>query len=302
MITAMKPVLSRYSFIQLFNFILLQAACRFKVRYIQVNHMDGLNYDDITYNFLIGGDEYIYVGRGFQKMGAHTQGYNSKSEGIAFIGNYDYVDDPTTTQMEQLQLLLEHGISQGYISKSYKIYASQQLNVNVPTGKKLIEALKKFPNFVDKTSNTNVSIYTNCMYQVKLIQDFHISPDSKNFSDIAYQFLVGGDGNAYEGRGWTKQGAHTKGFNVDSICIAFIGTFISKEPPIAQLSAAEQLIQQGLEGYYLASNYSLFGHRQLAPFESPGKALYNIIKTWPHWSNKLSDNHWVDPSKPTTMH
>lgn len=135
---------------------------------------------------------------------------------------------------------------------------------------------------------------------MKVIQQFHINPESKNFSDIGYQFLVGGDGNAYEGRGWTKQGAHTKGFNVDSICIAFVGTFIKEAPPAAQLSAARQLIQIGLEHNYIAANYSLYGHRQLAPFESPGKALFDIIKTWPHWSNKLSSNSWKEPDPVTT--
>uniref|UniRef100_A0A182QID0 Peptidoglycan recognition protein long class n=1 Tax=Anopheles farauti TaxID=69004 RepID=A0A182QID0_9DIPT len=147
------------------------------------------------------------------------------------------------------------------------------------------------------TATEACTTQTKCMYQVKLIQEFHASPDSRNFSDIAYQFLVGGDGNAYEGRGWTKQGAHTKGFNVDSICIAFIGTFIDNAPPISQLSAAKQLIQLGLNGNYLAANYNLYGHRQLAPFESPGKALFDIIKTWPHWTNKLGDNHWVEETE-----
>lgn len=35
--------------------------------------------------------------------------------------------------------------------------------------------------------------------------------ESKNWDDIGYNFLVGGDGEVYEGRGWDKQGAHTKG-------------------------------------------------------------------------------------------
>uniref|UniRef100_A0A903YHY0 Peptidoglycan recognition protein family domain-containing protein n=1 Tax=Anopheles minimus TaxID=112268 RepID=A0A903YHY0_9DIPT len=150
------------------------------------------------------------------------------------------------------------------------------------------------------TATEGCTTQTKCMYQVKLIQEFHSSPESRNFSDIGYQFLVGGDGNAYEGRGWTKQGAHTKGFNNDSICIAFIGTFINDPPPITQLSAAKQLIQLGLQENYLASNYSLYGHRQLAPFESPGKALFDIIKTWPHWSSHLDANHWVEPKNEST--
>lgn len=38
-----------------------------------------------------------------------------------------------------------------------------------------------------------------------------------------YNFLVGGDGLIYEGRGWGKKGAHTFGFNSQSVGIAFIG-------------------------------------------------------------------------------
>ncbi|XP_043477876.1 peptidoglycan-recognition protein LC-like isoform X2 [Leptopilina heterotoma] len=39
-----------------------------------------------------------------------------------------------------------------------------------------------------------------CVHQVRYIQIFHMT--SKNWADIAYNFLVGGDGNGYEGRGW----------------------------------------------------------------------------------------------------
>ena len=31
--------------------------------------------------------------------------------------------------------------------------------------------------------------------------------------DIGYNYLVGEDGQAYEGRGWNKEGAHTYGYN-----------------------------------------------------------------------------------------
>jgi hypothetical protein len=43
------------------------------------------------------------------------------------------------------------------------------------------------------------------------IQDWHIS--GNGWCDIGYSFLVGGDGNVYEGRGWDEIGAHTGGFN-----------------------------------------------------------------------------------------
>lgn len=48
------------------------------------------------------------------------------------------------------------------------------------------------------------------MYKiVRQIQTFHI--ESRGWFDIGYNFLIGGDGAAYEGRGWKTEGAHTLG-------------------------------------------------------------------------------------------
>lgn len=102
--------------------------------------------------------------------------------------------------------------------------------------------------------------------------------------DISYNFLIGGNGNVYIGRGWNIQGRHTNGFNEKSICIAFIGKFIDVTPPARQLEAAQKLIDEGVSLKKLAENYNLYGHRQLKSTESPGQALYEIIKTWGHWT------------------
>lgn len=112
--------------------------------------------------------------------------------------------------------------------------------------------------------------------------------DEMDFGDIGYNFLVGGDGNAYEGCGWSKQGAHTYGYNRGSICIAFIGTFSKVQPPMRQLIAAEKLIEKGVKLKKLASDYRVFGHRQLIAIDSPGIELYKIIENWPHWSANIS--------------
>lgn len=146
------------------------------------------------------------------------------------------------------------------------------------------------------TATEECTTQSECVATTSRIQQFHMAPDSKNFDDIGYNFLVGADGNAYEGRGWDKQGAHTKGFNKDSVCIAFIGTFTDIEAPVTQLSAARQLIALGVELGKVDKNYQLFGHRQLAPFESPGRKLYEVIKTWPHWSSKFP-SQWEDKVK-----
>ena len=72
------------------------------------------------------------------------------------------------------------------------------------------------------------------MAECRAIQNYHM--DSNGWSDIGYSFLIGGDGNVYEGRGWNKVGAHTYGFNDVGYGIDFIGTFIDHNPTSAAQS------------------------------------------------------------------
>uniref|UniRef100_A0A9I3LE44 Peptidoglycan recognition protein family domain-containing protein n=1 Tax=Anopheles melas TaxID=34690 RepID=A0A9I3LE44_9DIPT len=130
-----------------------QAACRLRVRLIQEFHMDGKNYDDITYNFLIGGDGHIYEGRNWHKIGATIPGYNSRSITVAFVGEYNYGGKPTKKQIELLKYLLHFGAKERHLKEGYRIYASEQLDPTVGTGKWLIEALHSLPQFVDKEQN-----------------------------------------------------------------------------------------------------------------------------------------------------
>lgn len=106
----------------------------------------------------------------------------------------------------------------------------------------------------------------------------------RKFDDIALNFLVGGDGKAYEGRSY-HVGAHTKGYNFDSICIAFIGNFEEYEAPKRQLLAAQRIIEDGIAAKNIVPEYTLLGQIQLNGFSSPGKRLYNQIQSWSRWSN-----------------
>lgn len=108
---------------------------------------------------------------------------------------------------------------------------------------------------------------------------------SLGYNDISYNFVIGGDGRAYEGRGYTI-GSHTKNYNNGSICIAFIGDFTSYEAPEKQLGAAQRLINDGIKLSKIHPDYVLYGHRQLENTESPGTMLYNQIILWSHWSNE----------------
>lgn len=47
----------------------------------------------------------------------------------------------------------------------------------------------------------------SCSKMVRIYQNTHM--DENKWDDIAYSFVVGGDGNVYEGRGWSTVGAHS---------------------------------------------------------------------------------------------
>ena len=70
------------------------------------------------------------------------------------------------------------------------------------------------------------STQADCCARVRSMQNHHMN--NNGWLDIGYNFLVGEDGRAYEGRGWTRVGAHAAGCNSRSIGIAIIGDFTSK--------------------------------------------------------------------------
>jgi peptidoglycan-recognition protein LB len=49
------------------------------------------------------------------------------------------------------------------------------------------------------------------------------------------------------------------------------------------LQAAKNLIEYGILNNNVASNYTLYGHRQARKTECPGDRLFNEIKSWTHF-------------------
>ncbi|XP_075163579.1 peptidoglycan-recognition protein SD-like [Haematobia irritans] len=124
-----------------------------------------------------------------------------------------------------------------------------------------------------------------CSQELRNIQHFHMAKSS--YDDIAYNYLVGNDGNIYEGRGLKYQGAIAKGINAGSISIAFMGVFTKDLPSQESLTAAKSLIENLKSNQNLKEDYKLFGHRQMSPTLSPGDALYAEIQKWPKWSKDI---------------
>ncbi|XP_076341668.1 peptidoglycan-recognition protein SC2-like [Tachypleus tridentatus] len=148
-------------------------------------------------------------------------------------------------------------------------------SLRTPVGKILIH----------HTAGTTCSSQSSCSSVVRNIQKYHM--ETKKWSDIGYNFLIGGDGKVYEGRGWKTRGAHSPGHNSKSLGISFMGNFQKVSPSSRMLEAAKTLIKCGVSKGYIASSHTVHGHRDAKCTACPGDKLYAIIKRWSSYGGKL---------------
>ncbi|XP_046803063.1 uncharacterized protein LOC111675638 [Lucilia cuprina] len=132
-------------------------------------------------------------------------------------------------------------------------------------------------------TNSSLSSQENTQL-LRNIQTFHV--DVQGWDDIGYNFLIGCDGNIYEGRGWNVVGVHTYGYNRRSLGIGFIGTFSRSLPPEKAIEACKNLLKRGIEEGHLKKDYKLLGHRQCIATVSPGRLLYEEITKWENFYPK----------------
>ncbi|MEV1022430.1 peptidoglycan recognition protein [Streptomyces sp. NPDC050264] len=154
--------------------------------------------------------------------------------------------------------------------------------------------------FVHHSASGNNYRCSQASSVIRSIYRYHVK--SSGWRDIGYNFLVDKCGNIYEGRagGITKpvMGAHTLGFNTNSMGIAVLGSFGSSNPPAAAVNAIAKLTawKLGLYGAnprgttYLKSGggnlyrkgknvrlHVISGHRDGFATECPGRRLYNKL-------------------------
>ncbi|KAM9853016.1 peptidoglycan recognition protein 5 [Aulostomus maculatus] len=114
-----------------------------------------------------------------------------------------------------------------------------------------------------------------CVDHLVSIQRLHMT--ERGFDDIGYNFLVGGDGTVYEGRGWGVVGAHARGHNHDSLGVAFMGNFNEDTPSKEAIYSVLQLLRSGVSRGLLHPEFELWGHRDLGDTECPGHKLYAAL-------------------------
>ncbi|WP_330349424.1 peptidoglycan recognition protein family protein [Streptomyces sp. NBC_00582] len=156
--------------------------------------------------------------------------------------------------------------------------------------------------FVHHTATGNNYTCAQAPSVIRGIYRYHVK--SMGWRDIGYNFLVDKCGTIYEGRagGVAKavMGAHTLGFNTNSMGVAVLGTFTSAKPNSATVTAIARLTawKLGLFGadprgktYLKSGGGNLYakgknvrlnvisGHRDGFATECPGKQLYGKLGT-----------------------
>lgn len=135
---------------------------------------------------------------------------------------------------------------------------------------------------VHQTATPHCVNHASCAGVVRGIQNAHFI--HKNYNDIGYHFLIGGNGLIYEGRGWRIQGELSPNFNTRALSIALIGNFDNVLPDIRALNAFQALVTCGYNRQYLHRNFKYVGHRQINTNTiCPGKALMRYMVTWPRF-------------------
>lgn len=91
---------------------------------------------------------------------------------------------------------------------------------------------------VKQTNETFCSTFLKCSEEVRKLQhqDMH-----EGLTDIKYNFLIGGDGRIYEGRGWKVLNDEA----TNSIDIAFMGNFTKDVVSSLMAQRAQDLITEG---------------------------------------------------------
>lgn len=210
------------------------------------------------------------------------------------LGNVTYVTGPvyiTRTEGSDIAVVNQHIINkQKYENSIAKELDTSQLRI---LSRKTWLAVDPTDDYIYIKEPVNHVVISHTASEIPMtkreskslirnIQYYHIH--ARDFNDIAYNFLIGGCGNVFEGRGWGKSGRHAKGYNERSVGISFIGCFMMELPPQKSLDACKVLIKKGVELGYISPSYRLVGHCQCSSTESPGKMLYEEIQTWPHFS------------------
>lgn len=124
----------------------------------------------------------------------------------------------------------------------------------------------------------------DCMEIVRKLQNQSIHEQN---IDIPFNFLIGDDGQTYEGRGWSHETGLSNIPNPNNITlsIGFLGDFTHHKPSTVLMEETQSLIRESIKRRKILSNYKIFGVRNKTVSELDGKGIFDYISNWIKWES-----------------
>ncbi|NXS63946.1 PGRP2 amidase, partial [Brachypteracias leptosomus] len=123
------------------------SSCSKDMRDMQKFHQDTRDWDDIGYSFVVGSDGYIYQGRGWHWVGAHTKGYNTRGYGVGYVGDFSStLPDPDTISLVRDQLL-PCAVKTGRLHQNFTLRGHRQMGPTSCPGNSLFQEIETWRGF-----------------------------------------------------------------------------------------------------------------------------------------------------------
>ncbi|KAH8270493.1 hypothetical protein KR018_010815 [Drosophila ironensis] len=105
------------------------------------------------------------------------------------------------------------------------------------------------------------------------------NPQESRREELPYNFLITGDCQAFEARGWQYESSLSRELTPStSLVVAFVGSFDSVPPSVCQLQAAQALLMESLKRRKLRPDYRLY------VVGKDAAAVLRELKLWPEYA------------------
>uniref|UniRef100_H0W5Q4 Peptidoglycan recognition protein 2 n=1 Tax=Cavia porcellus TaxID=10141 RepID=H0W5Q4_CAVPO len=122
--------------------------CAADMRSMQRFHQGERHWSDIGYSFVVGSDGYVYEGRGWHWVGAHTFGYNSHGFGVAIVGDFSKTLPSKEVLRTVSHVLPSCAVRAGLLRGDYGVLGHRQLvRTTECPGDALFLQLRTWPHF-----------------------------------------------------------------------------------------------------------------------------------------------------------
>ncbi|XP_029646038.1 peptidoglycan recognition protein 1-like [Octopus sinensis] len=121
-------------------------SCIEEMQKIQDFHMDTRGWFDIGYNFLVGEDGRVYVGRSWNREGAHTLHFNRVAIAVSVMG--DFMQRlPNNLALDAVKNILDYGVCLGKITPNYRLYGHRDVRETSCPGDKFYQLIQTWKHY-----------------------------------------------------------------------------------------------------------------------------------------------------------